>query len=113
MTNLKNSVRLMGFLGAAPEVKEYAKGKIVAKVNLATKDAYKNQKGEKVEETQWHQLVLWGSQAEFASKYLNKGSEVAIEGRLVTNTYDDKDGIKRYITQVVVNDIVILGRKVA
>ena len=113
MTNLKNSVRLIGFLGAAPEVKEFAKSKKVAKANLATNDSYKNQKGEKVEETQWHQLVMWGSQAEFASKYLNKGSEIAIEGRLVTSAYDDKDGVKRYTTQVVVNDIVILGRKVA
>jgi single-strand DNA-binding protein len=113
MTNLKNSVRLIGFLGAAPEVKEFDKSKKMTKVNLATNDSYKNQKGEKVEETQWHQLIMWGSQAEFASQYLNKGSEVAIEGKLVTRTYDDKDGVKRYITEVVVNEIAILGRKVA
>ncbi len=113
MTNLKNSVRLIGFLGAAPEVKEFSKSKKVAKVNLATNDAYKNQKGEKVEETQWHQLVMWGNQAEFAAQYLNKGSEVAIEGKLVTRTYDDKDGVKRYVTEIVINEIVILGRKAA
>jgi len=111
MTNLKNSVRLIGFLGAAPEVKEFSATKKIAKLNLATNDFYRNEKGEKVEETQWHQLVMWDKQADIAIKYLNKGSEVAIEGKLVTRTYDDKEGVKRYVTEIVVNDFVLLGKK--
>ncbi len=111
MSNLRNSVRLIGFLGTAPEVKEISKTKKLAKMSMATNDSYKNDKGEKVEETQWHNLILWDKQADIASKYLDKGSEVAIEGKLVTNNYTDKDGVKRFYTEIVVNEIVMLGRK--
>lgn len=111
MSNLRNSVRLIGFLGAAPEVKEISKTKKLAKMSMATNDSYKNDKGEKVEETQWHNLILWDKQAEIASKYLGKGSEIAIEGKLVTRNYTDKDGIKRYFTEIVVNELVMLSKK--
>ncbi|HTN20692.1 MAG TPA: single-stranded DNA-binding protein [Pelobium sp.] len=111
MSNLRNSVRLIGFLGAAPEVKEISKSKKLAKMSLATNDSYKNEKGDKIEETQWHNLVLWDKQAEIASKYLTKGSEVAVEGKLVTRNYTDKDGVKRYYTEIVVNEMVMLGKK--
>lgn len=111
MSNLRNSVRLIGFLGNAPEVKEISKTKKLAKLSLATNDSYKNDKGEKVEETQWHNLVLWDKQAEIASKYLVKGSEIAIEGKLVTKNYTDKDGIRRFYTEIIVNDMIMLGRK--
>ncbi len=111
MSNLRNSVRLNGFLGAAPEVKEISKSKKLAKMSLATNDSYKNEKGDKIEETQWHNLVLWDKQAEIASKYLTKGSEVAVEGKLVTRNYTDKDGVKRYYTEIVVNEVVMLGKK--
>lgn len=111
MSNLRNSVRLIGFLGAAPEVKEISKTKKLAKMSLATNDSYKNEKGDKIEETQWHNLVLWDKQADIAAKYLSKGSEVAIEGKLVTKSYTDKDGVKRFYTEIVVNEMVMLGKK--
>ena len=111
MNNLRNSVRLIGFLGGAPEVKEISKTKKLAKMSIATNESYKNEKGDKVEETQWHNLVLWDKQADIAAKYLVKGSEIAIEGKLVTKSYSDKDGIKRYYTEIVVNEVLMLGRK--
>lgn len=111
MNNLRNSVRLIGFLGAAPELKEISKTKKLAKLSLATSDSYRNDKGERVEDTQWHNLVLWDKQADVAVKYLNKGSEIAIEGKLVTRNYSDKDGIKRYYTEILVNELLMLGKK--
>ncbi|RKD12899.1 single-stranded DNA-binding protein [Pelobium manganitolerans] len=111
MNNLRNSVRLIGFLGAAPELKEISKTKKLAKLSLATSDSYRNDKGERVEDTQWHNLVLWDKQADVAVKYLDKGSEIAIEGKLVTRNYSDKDGIKRYYTEILVNELLMLGRK--
>jgi single-strand DNA-binding protein len=111
MSNLKNSVRLIGFLGNDPEVKELSKVKKVARISLATNESYKNDKGEKVEETQWHNLVLWDNQATIAAKLLKKGSEVAVEGKLSSRSYLDKEGIKRYFTEIIVNDILLLGKK--
>ena len=111
MSNLRNSVKLIGFLGSAPEVKEISKTKKVARMSIATNDSYKNDKGEKVEETQWHNLVLWDKQADIAANYLAKGSEVAIEGKLTSGNYTDKEGVKRYFTEVVVSEFVMLGKK--
>jgi len=111
MNNLRNSVRLIGNLGAAPEVKNLEKGNKVAKIALATNDSYTNAKGEKVTETQWHNLVAWGKTAEIAEKYLSKGSEVAIEGKLTSHSYTDKQGVKKYVTEVVVNEILMLDKK--
>ena len=111
MNNLRNSVRLIGNLGAAPEVKNLEKGNKVAKIALATNESYTNAKGEKVTETQWHNLVAWGKTAEIAEKYLSKGSEVAIEGKLTSHSYTDKQGVKKYVTEVVVNEILMLDKK--
>ncbi len=111
MNSLRNSVRLIGNLGAAPEVKNLDKGNKVAKLALATNESYTNQKGEKVTETYWHNLVAWGKTAEIAEKFLNKGSEVAIEGKLTNHSYTDKDGIKKYVTEVLVNEILLLDKK--
>ncbi len=111
MSNLRNSVRLTGFLGSAPEVKSISETKKVAKLNLATNDSYKNEKGEKVEETQWHNLVAWNAQATIAEKYLQKGSEVAIEGKLTNRSYVNKDGIKCYVTEVIVSEILLISKK--
>ena len=111
MSNLRNSVRLMGFLGNDPEVKALNDKKKVARVSIATKEFYKNDKGEKVEETQWHNLVLWDRLANLAESYLHKGSEVSIEGKLSNRSYTDKEGVKRYITEVLVNDVQMLGKK--
>ena len=111
MSNLRNSVRLIGFLGNDPEAKELSKVKKVARISLATNEIYKNDKGEKVEETQWHNLVLWDNQATIAEKHLKKGSEVAVEGKLSSRSYLDKEGVKRYFTEIIVNDILLLGKK--
>lgn len=111
MNNLRNRVQLIGNLGAAPEVTEFENGKKMVKITLATNEAYKNQKGEIVKETQWHNLTLWGNNATIAEKYLDKGKEICIEGKLNNRTYEDKDGVKRYITEVIVNEILMLGKK--
>ena len=111
MKMLRNKVQLIGNLGADPEIKELTDGKILAKLSLATSDTYKKASGEKVTETQWHNLVAWGKTAEIVGKYLKKGNRVAIEGRLVNRTYEDKKGIKRYVTEIVVNDLLMLGDK--
>jgi single-strand DNA-binding protein len=111
MNNLKPKVQLIGNLGINPEIKKLESGKKIAKFSLATNETYKNSKGEKVDDTQWHNLIAWGKTAELIEKYLQKGSEVAIEGKLTNRSYDDKDGIKRYITEIVVNEILMLGNK--
>lgn len=111
MNAIKNKVQLIGNLGNAPEIKTLDSGSKLAKMSMATNEVYKNSKGEKVTETQWHNLVAWGKTAEIASNYLQKGSEVAIEGKLVTRNYTDKEGIKRYVTEVQVNEFLMLGKK--
>lgn len=111
MNNLRNSVRLIGNLGMNPEVKEIGNDKKLAKFSLATREVYKNEDGEKVTETQWHNLIAWGSQAKIAEKYLKKGNEIAIEGKLTSRNYTDKDGVKRYVTEIVVTEILMIGSK--
>ncbi len=109
MKNLRNTVTLIGRLGANPEVKNLDDSKSVARLSIATDDSYKNAKGEKISSTQWHTVVAWNRQAKFAEKYLQKGSNVAIEGKLVHRNYETKDGEKRYITEVVANEFLMLG----
>jgi single-strand DNA-binding protein len=111
MNTLRNKVQLIGNLGAAPEVKNLDGGKKMARISIATHESYTNAKGEKVKETQWHNIVLWGKQAEFAEKYLNKGNEVALDGKLLNKNYTDKDGVKKYVTEIQVNEIIALGGK--
>lgn len=111
MNNLRNKVSLIGNLGADPEVKVFESGKKKVKLALATKDSYKNTNGEKVEETQWHNLIVLGKTAEIAEKYLQKGSQLAVEGKLTYRSYEDKNGEKKYITEILVNDLVLLGKK--
>jgi single-strand DNA-binding protein len=111
MSNLKNSVRLIGNLGAAPEVKTISDSKKLAKFSLATNETYKNEKGEKVTETYWHNIIVWGKLAGIAEKYLQKGTEVAIEGKLTNKSYTDKEGNKKYVTEILANEILMLGSK--
>lgn len=108
MNSLRNSVRLVGNLGADPEVRGFDSNKQLARFSLATTESYKNDKGERVTETQWHNLIAWGSQAKFIGTYLKKGDEVAVEGKLTNKNWVDKDGNKRYMTEVVVNDFIKL-----
>lgn len=111
MNTLKNKVQLIGNLGNNPEVKDLKNGKKMAKFSLATNETYKNNAGEKVTETQWHNIVIWGKTAEVAERFLQKGSEVAVEGKLVNRSYNDKDGIKRNVTEIEVRDMLLLGKK--
>ncbi|HBI01315.1 MAG TPA: single-stranded DNA-binding protein [Flavobacterium sp.] len=109
MNTMKNRVQLIGHVGNDPEVKTFEGGK-VANFTIATNDSYTNKKGEKVEQTEWHRLVAWDKNAEIIEKFVTKGKEIAIEGKLASRSYDDKDGNKRYITEVIVNDIMLLGK---
>src|SRR6266540_7411537 len=102
MYALKNKVQLIGNLGGKPEVKKTESGKKLAQFSLATNESYRNGKGEKITETQWHRVVAWGKAAEIAEKYLDKGKEVVIEGKLINRSYSDKGGNKKYITEVQV-----------
>ncbi|RKS01193.1 MULTISPECIES: single-stranded DNA-binding protein [unclassified Flavobacterium] len=110
MNAMKNRVQLIGHVGQEPEVKTFDGGKKVANITIATNDYYTNDKGEKVENTEWHKVVAWGKTAEIIEKYVTKGKEIAIEGKLTHRSYDDKDGTKRYVSEVVVNDILLLGK---
>ena len=107
---MKNNVQLIGNLGATPEVKEINGKSKVARVALATNERYKNAKGEYVTETTWHNLVLWGAQAETASRLMKKGAEVAIQGKIVNRNYEDKSGAKRYVSEIRVDEFLIISR---
>jgi single-strand DNA-binding protein len=111
MYALKNKVQLIGNLGSKPEIRTTEGGKKLARFSLATNEVYRNAKGDKVTETQWHNIVAWGKVADIAEKFLDKGSEIALEGKLVNRTYNDKDGNKKYITEVQVNEVLMLGEK--
>lgn len=111
MNSLRNSVRLVGNLGMDPEVKVFDSNKKMVRLSIATNESYKNDKGEKITDTQWHNLVFWGPQAKLAEDLLKKGDEVAVEGKLSNRNYTDKDGVKRYISEVVVNEFLKMGTK--
>lgn len=108
--SLRNKVTLIGRTGKDVEIVKFENGKL-AKVSLATSDHYTNALGEKVEETQWHSLSAGGKLADIMEKYVEKGKEIAVEGKVVYRTYDDKDGIKRYITEIRVEELLLLGGK--
>ncbi|WP_396156501.1 single-stranded DNA-binding protein [Flavobacterium sp.] len=110
MNAMKNKVQLIGHVGQEPEIKTFDGGKKLANITIATNDYYINDKGDKVEQTEWHKVTAWGKVAEIIEKYVTKGKEIAIEGKLTHRSYDDKDGNKRYITEVVVNDILLMGK---
>ena len=111
MNALRNKVQLIGNIGNAPEIKTLENGKKMARFSVATNEIYRNAKGEKVTETQWHNLVAWGKLADITEKYLTKGKEVAIEGKLINRSYNDKDGNKKYISEIQVNEILLIGVK--
>ena len=111
MSTLRNKVQLIGNLGNAPEIINLESGKKLAKFSMATNEIYKNAQGEKQTETQWHNCVAWNKTAEIIEKYVEKGREIAIEGKLTSRSYEDKDGNKRYITEVIVNELLLLGSK--
>ena len=111
MNTLKNKVQLIGNLGNAPEVKTLEGGKKLARLSLATNETYKNAKGERITETQWHNVIAWDKTAEIIEKYFTKGLEVMVQGKLINRNYTDKEGIKRYSTEVQANELLILTKK--
>lgn len=110
MNAMKNTVQLIGHVGQEPEIKNLDGGKKVANITLATNEVYYRDNGDKVEQTEWHKVVAWGKTAEIIEKYVTKGKEIGIEGKLTHRSYDDKNGEKRYITEVVANEILLLGK---
>lgn len=109
--SLKNKVQLIGYLGKNPEIKVFDENRKLAQVSLATSEQYKNAKGEKVVDTEWHQLVAWGKVADLFEQYTQKGSEIAIEGKVTYRDYVDANGNKKYITEILVNELLLLDRK--
>lgn len=107
---MKNKVQLIGNVGQDPEIRTLESGRKLAHLNIATNEIYKNEQGDKVEKTEWHRVTAWGKTAEIIEKYVVKGKEVAVEGKLTHRSYDDKNGEKRFITEVVVNEILLLSK---
>ncbi len=110
MNALRNNVRLIGHLGNDPQVRKLDGGKTVANFSIATNEIYRDQNGNKQSETTWHRLVAWGKQAEIIERYVKKGSEIAIDGKLANRSYEDKKGEKQYVTEVVVNSVLLLDK---
>ena len=108
MNKLKNKVSLIGRIGMQPEVKEFDSGKTLIRFSLATNESYKDKNGEWNELTQWHTINAWGKTAEIMSQKINKGQEVLVEGRLVNQSYETKDGEKRYVTHIEANEFLII-----
>jgi len=109
MNALKNRVQLIGRLGQDPEIKTLESGKKVAHFTLATNENFKSADGSKTEETTWHNIVAWNSTAEFAGKYLKKGREICVEGRISYHTYNDKNGVQKNATEIIAGEILPLG----
>ncbi len=113
MYALKNKVQLIGNLGNSPEVKTFDGGRKMVRFSMATNESYRNSQGERITETQWHTLIAWGKLADIAERFLEKGKEVAIEGKLINRSYQDREGNKRYITEIQVNELLLLGSRAA
>ena len=110
MNTLRNKVQLIGHVGNSPEILTLESGKKLAKFSIATNETYKNNKGEKITDTHWHNIIAWGKTAELVENYVPKGKEIGVEGKLTTRSYEDKEGIKRYITEVVCSELLLLGK---
>ena len=111
MNTLRNKVQLIGNLGNDPQVHVFENGNKKASMSLATNESYTNKEGEKVQNTQWHNVVFFGKTADIVEQYLVKGSEIAIEGKLTSRSYETKEGETRYVTEVVGSELLMLGRK--
>lgn len=109
MNNLRNRVQLIGNLGKDVEFKKLENGNAIARVPIATKEVVKNKKGEKVVDVQWHYLVGWGKVAEIMQVLLKKGKEVAVQGKLTHRTYEDNEGTKRFLSEVVVSEFMLIS----
>ena len=110
MNALRNRVQLIGNVGSAPEILTLESGRKLAKFSIATDEIYKNAQGEKITETQWHNVVAWGSTADFIENFVQKGKQIGIEGKLVNRSYENKEGDRKYVTEVVCNELLLLGK---
>ena len=110
MNSLRNKVQLIGRLGQDPEIITFEDGGKMAKFSLATDESYKDKNGQKVERTFWHSIVMKNGLVNVVENYVTKGQEIAIEGRLTNRSWDDKDGNKRYSTEVVVNELLMFSK---
>ncbi len=108
MSTLRNSVRLIGNVGNTPEIKTFENDKKLARFSLATNEGYTNSKGEKIQQTVWHSIVAFGSIVNVIEKHIEKGKQLAVEGKLTYRDYQDKDGQQKSVTEIVVNEIVLL-----
>ncbi|MDX9902531.1 MAG: single-stranded DNA-binding protein [Bacteroidales bacterium] len=111
MNALRNKVQLIGRLGQDPDLRTLESGKKVAHFTLATGGSYKSADGSKIEETTWHSIVAWNGLAEISSKFLRKGREVCVEGRITYRTYTDKNGIQKSVTEIIASDMVLLSSR--
>lgn len=110
MKALKNNVQLSGNVGRAPEILTFGSGKKLARFSIATRETYRNHLGEKVTDTHWHNIIAWGKLAELVEKEVPQGRDIGIEGKLSSRTYQDKEGVKRYITEVVCRELIFLEK---
>lgn len=111
MSTLRNTVQLIGHVGQEPEIVNLESGKKLAKFSIATNEFRKNAKGEKTTETQWHNIVVWGKTADIVEKFVVKGKEIGVEGRLNNRSYEAKDGSKRYFTEIICSELLLLGKQ--
>lgn len=111
MNSIRNQVQLIGNVGQAPQVTNLEDGKKLARFNVATNEHYRNAQGEKLTDTQWHQLVCWGKVAEIVESYVDKGKEIAVNGKLIHRQYNTAEGERRYVTEIEVKEILLLGSK--
>ena len=111
MNTLRNQVQLIGHIGQDLETRSFDSGMTLAKAPLATNDYYRNNQGEKIQDTQWHNIVAWGKTAELMKQMVKKGDELAVKGKLMHRKYEDGNGQTRYITEVVVNEFMKLGKR--
>ena len=111
MSTIRNHVQLIGNVGQDPTITTLESGRKVANFSLATNEYYKNSKGEKVQDTQWHNIVAWGRTAEIIEKYATKGKEIGVNGKLKSRSYEDNEGVTRYVTEVEASEILLLGVK--
>jgi len=111
MNTLRNKVQLIGRLGQEPEITTFSDGNKIAKFSMATDDSYKDKDGVKVERAYWHNIIVKGGLVKVVEDYVKKGQEVAIEGKLTNRSWEDKEGTKRYTTEILVNELLMLGNK--
>jgi single-strand DNA-binding protein len=109
MKNMRNSVQIIGNVGNAPEIREFKGGKMSARFSVATHESFKNASGEKVQNTQWHQVVAWGGMADYIARNVTKGRTIALEGKLSSRSFEDQEGNKRYVTEIIAGSVLLTG----